>query len=248
MYSLLSKLFSKARQLQTRRRVFSTLSTKTRQRVLEIRKKKLTYLPEASLASLAHTCQQIQQQQIEGNILEAGCALGGSAILLALQKPITTKLRVYDVFGMIPPPSASDTPDVHDRYETIKRGESTGIGGDKYYGYEDDLYELVKGHFVDFGIDLADSNIELIKGDLLETLTLQESVAMAHIDVDWYDPVKACLERIHLRLSPGGSMILDDYFAWGGCRKATDEFLEQHGNLYSADTSYGTMKLTRIPA
>jgi O-methyltransferase len=50
-------------------------------------------------------------------------------------------------------------------------------------------------------------------------------IAFAHIDCDWYDPVRYCLREVGERLSPGGGIILDDYHDYGGCRQATDEFL-----------------------
>jgi hypothetical protein len=30
-------------------------------------------------------------------------------------------------------------------------------------------------------------------------------------------------------LSKGGVVLLDDYFCWEGCRKATDEYRAEHG-------------------
>ena len=53
-------------------------------------------------------------------------------------------MKVYDVFGMIPPPGEKDGADVHQRYATIAGGASKGIGGETYYGYRDDL--LGRGH------------------------------------------------------------------------------------------------------
>jgi asparagine synthase (glutamine-hydrolysing) len=52
-----------------------------------------------------------------------------------------------------------------------------------------------------------------------------KQIAFAHLDCDWYDPVKYCLDAVAERLSPGGRIVLDDYNAWGGCRTATDEFI-----------------------
>jgi asparagine synthase (glutamine-hydrolysing) len=63
--------------------------------------------------------------------IEAGCALGGSAILLATVKNRRRPLHLFDVFGMIPAPTAEDTQEVHDRYRTIVEGKSSGIGGGK---------------------------------------------------------------------------------------------------------------------
>jgi predicted O-methyltransferase YrrM len=50
------------------------------------------------------------------------------------------------------------------------------------------------------------------------------SIALLRLDGDWYDSTKICLEHLYPLLSPGGIIILDDYFAWQGCRKATDEY------------------------
>ena len=33
-----------------------------------------------------------------------------------------------------------------------------------------------------------------------------------------------CLERLAPLLVPGGRLVLDDYYAWSGCRTAVDEY------------------------
>jgi asparagine synthase (glutamine-hydrolysing) len=57
-------------------------------------------------------------------------------------------------------------------------------------------------------------------------------VAFAHIDCDWYDSVKTSLERITPNLSSGGILVIDDYYAYSGCKKAVDEFLEKNPDLF----------------
>jgi asparagine synthase (glutamine-hydrolysing) len=86
----------------------------------------------------------------------------------------------------------------------------------------------------------------LIEGLVQETMVITEPVVFAHIDVDWYDPVKTCLQQIWPNLVKGGSLILDDYHDWGGCRKATDEYFRNFVGEFSTDDSYGSMKITRI--
>ena len=56
-------------------------------------------------------------------------------------------------------------------------------------------------------------------------------VALAHVDCDFYDPTKLCLEKWYPALSPGGIMQFDDYNAFSGCRKAVDEFVAQRPGL-----------------
>ncbi len=217
-----------------------------RELIKSIRAKKLTYLSDTKLASIIKTCGQIEEQGIEGLFLEAGCALGGSAILIASIKRQQRPLRIYDVFDMIPPPTQEDTQDVVERYEAIRQGKSVGIDGDTYYGYIDNLYDVVQKNLTDFSIDCVENKVSLIKGLVQDTLIVDQPVAFAHIDVDWYEPVITCLERIFPALVVGGSIILDDYEDWSGCRKATDEYLQRVAGQYSLDHSAGSLKLSRI--
>lgn len=52
--------------------------------------------------------------------------------------------------------------------------------------------------------------------------------ALAHIDVDLYQPMRDALAFFYPRLSPGGLLIVHDYSseAWAGAKQAVDEFLK----------------------
>lgn len=143
---------------------------------------------------------------------------------MTASKKADRRLLCYDVFGMIPPPSQSDGADVHRRYEEIREGRSGGIGTDQYYGYQQDLLSSVKSSFKKFGLDTERSHVEFIKGLYQDTLHGDGQVAFAHIDCDWYESVTVCLERLVPRLSPGGSLIIDDYFCYSGCRTAVWDY------------------------
>jgi asparagine synthase (glutamine-hydrolysing) len=197
-----------------------------------VRERHLTYLPVPALNDLWTAVAALEHEGREGVLIEAGCALGGSAIVMATAKSPGRPMYVHDVFGMIPAPGANDGDDVHQRYETIREGRATGLSGDAYYGYEDDLIAKVAGSFSDLGVPLDQSNVHLVKGLFQDTITGDERVALAHIDGDWYESVRTCLERIGPRLVPGGVMVIDDYDAWSGCRTAVDEFLDSHAGLF----------------
>lgn len=221
------------------------LSTKDQKLINRIREKKLTYLSNRKLANLATTCHFIEDSDFPGIFLEAGCALGGYSILIASLKKQERPLFVYDVFEMIPPPTEEDTKDVHDRYKDIVEGKSHGLGGNKYYGYEENLYDIVQSNLRDFEVDCKKQNVSLVKGIVQKTMEINQPVAFAHIDVDWYEPVMTCLERIFPNLVVGGSIILDDYYDWGGCRKATNEYLKKVVGQFKLDDSAGSMKITK---
>jgi O-methyltransferase len=188
--------------------------------IAQVRREHLTYLKDENLRELA----AMVIDAVPGAVIEAGTALGGSAIVMAAAKAPDRPMKVYDVFGTIPPPGEHDGPDVHRRYATIVAGGARGVGGERYYGYRDDLYHEVHDSFDRLGVPPAEHNVELIQGLFEETIALDEPVAIAHLDGDWYESTMTCLERIAPLLPPGGRIVLDDYHAWSGCRAAVDEY------------------------
>jgi hypothetical protein len=214
--------------------------------VKSIINKKITYLSKKKLLNLANECHKKETKCVPGIFIEAGCALGGSSILIASLKKTKRQFIIYDVFDMIPPPSSADTDDVHARFSVISKGESLGIKGDKYYGYMENIQQRVIDNFHEFQICLENHSVRLVKGMVQNTLDVNEPVALAHIDVDWYEPVMTCLQKIFPYLSIGGTIILDDYKSWGGCRKAADEYLEERRGEFEAKEVHGAMSITRI--
>lgn len=192
--------------------------------VAQVRAEKLSYLVPENLRSLAKLAIEADQSGREGLIIEAGSALGGSAIVLAAAKARDRPMRVYDAFGMIPPPSEKDPIEVHERYEIIKAGESKGVGGGVYYGYHEDLLAEVTASFARLGVEASTHHVDLIKGLFEDTVEIDEPVALAHLDGDWYDSTMVCLERIAPHLVTGGRIVLDDYYFWAGCRDAVHDY------------------------
>ena len=211
-----------------------------------VRRSGLTYLAEPKLASLLELAIEMEQRREPGTFVEAGCALGGSAITLTATKSADRAFLVYDVFGMIPAPGELDGEDVHERYQIISSGQSAGINGNRYYGYETDLHAKVTESFDQFGYPVEKNAVSLVKGLVQETLTDNRPVCLAHIDVDWYDPVMTCLERIVPRLTPHGAIVLDDYLDWSGCLRATDDYFERVGREnFTFDESAGHLVVRR---
>jgi asparagine synthase (glutamine-hydrolysing) len=192
--------------------------------ILGVRRERLTYLTTSALLDLHLAAVQAEIKGIPGTFVEAGCALGGSAIVLAASKRTERPLYIYDVFGMIPPPSANDGQDALARYEEIRTGQSAGLGGDLYYGYQTDLRERVTRNFERHGLSPNRHHIYLIQGLYEDTLHISEPVALAHLDCDWHDSVWTCLTRIVPYLAVGGRLIVDDYEHYAGCRKAVDRY------------------------
>lgn len=194
-----------------------------------VRAESLTYLSDAELKDLYDRVVDLERCEMPGILVEAGCAAGGSAIVLASAKAKSRPLYVYDVFGMIPQPSERDGPDVHERYNTIKSGTSPGINGNKYYGYEEDLLTKVNDSFDRLGVHPEENNVHFVQGRYEDVLRIDKPVALAHVDCDWYQSVLTCLQQIEPHLVMGGVLVIDDYPVHGldgysGCRSAVDEY------------------------
>jgi O-methyltransferase len=192
--------------------------------IKKILRDRLSYLSASELYDLWQRVCEVEKLNLDGMLIEAGCALGGSGIAICAIKDISRPFLIFDIFEMIPPPSDHDGSEAHERYREIIEGRSKGIKDDIYYGYQTDLFNKVRENFERFGFELEGNNIRLFKGYFEETLMLSQPVAFAHIDVDWYESVKICLDRIEPLLVPQGVFVIDDYFLWSGCRKAVDEF------------------------
>ena len=191
-----------------------------------VKRERLSYLSATKLRSLEQATRRVLAAGVPGDVVECGVALGGSGIVLATHMDSGRTFHGYDLFGTIPPPTERDPWEAHERFARISAGEAKGLGeGDEYYGYVDDLLGQVQQTFARHGVAPALGRVELHRGLFEETLRLSGPVALAHVDSDWHDAVKCCLERIGERLSPGGIIVVDDYNDYGGCRTACHEYL-----------------------
>jgi hypothetical protein len=178
---------------------------------------------EARLRGLYGALKDVTQRGIPGDVVECGTARGGSAALLGLaikESGIPRTLWVFDTFEGIPPPTAAD-PD-HDMavpYTGSFRGELAQVSA---------LFDRL-------GIR---ANARFVKGRFEETVPATDvgTIAVLHLDGDWYSSVKVCLDYLYDRVSPGGVIQIDDYGHWQGARKAVDEFMAARG--ISADLRY----------
>jgi predicted O-methyltransferase YrrM len=167
----------------------------------------------ARLRGLERAIKYAIDRQIPGDVVECGTALGGSAAFMGLtlnRLNSNRQLWVFDTFEGLPPPTAADPDYDRAKFWTGKcRGELSEV----------------ENLFQQCGI-LERSR--LIKGLFQDTLPVAEveKIAVLHVDGDWYESVKSCLEHLYDRVSPGGVIQIDDYGHWAGARKAVTEFFQ----------------------
>lgn len=195
--------------------------------------KGITYCSQGEkLRHIADAVQDVARRQVPGIYLEAGVALGGSAVVIASAKPRAAKLRLFDVFEMLPAPGERDESRAHEVYRQFLAGQRTAPIDQNYLaGVRAGLLETVRRNLVDHGVDIVADHVEFHKGDFRDTLFVEEPVAFAHIDCDWYEAIKLCLERLADRISPGGVIVFDDYKSFSAAAQAVDEWLARDGRF-----------------
>ena len=165
------------------------------------------------LVALYKLSEEINQRSVPGDIVECGVYNGGSAAIMASlceKSPISRNVWLFDSFEGLPKPSDKD-----------------GEEAPAYEGWcHGDLSKVKK---VLWKLRIPESRVHIVKGWFQDTFPSAQirDIAILHIDADWYESVKLCLEKFYDSVQPGGYIILDDYGDWEGCRIATDEFLKK---------------------
>lgn len=162
------------------------------------------------LEQLHRLAQVVDGDGVAGDVVECGVYQGGSAALLGYtlrQMSGPRHLWLFDSFQGLPPPTALDGARAQSRAGTLAAGEAR-------------VRQLLHR------VRAPEERIHIVPGWFQETFprTQVERVALLHIDADWYQSVKLCLEHFYDRLAPGAIVVLDDYGVWPGCEAAFQDF------------------------
>jgi O-methyltransferase len=173
-----------------------------------------TLASRTRLGTLFRLAREIDRLRIPGALVECGVFKGGSAGVLAKASSGVRPLFLFDSFEGLPPPGEHDGRMAGERYQT---GWCAAT--------EADVLDLLQG------LGIPRERIHIIKGWFQDTLPTADvgEIALLHIDADWYDSVKLCLDVFYDRVQPGGFIVFDDYGRWEGCTRAVDEFIANRG-------------------
>lgn len=171
-----------------------------------------TMCSNARLRGLHRAVRHVVAGGIQGDIVECGAARGGSAALMGLtlqQLKARRRIWLFDTFEGLPAPTSQD-PD----FELADLFTGTCVG----------TLEEVRGLFQRLQVA---HDVTFVRGLFQQTLPTADisTIAVLHIDGDWYESVKVCLDCLYDKVVSGGVIQFDDYGYWAGARKAVDEFL-----------------------
>ena len=191
--------------------------------------KDYTLVPIERCFSLYQTVNYIIKNNIEGDLVECGVWKGGSSMLMAytlLEAGVSNRnIYLYDTFEGMTEPGEMDGQEEKDQWES---GRVTDTLNKMCYS----PIEEVKVNMNKTGY-LAE-NIILVKGKVEETLpgTMPSLISLLRLDTDWYESTKHELIHLYPLLEKHGVLIVDDYGAWQGARKATDEYFSSIPNIF----------------
>lgn len=180
--------------------------------------------------ALFNAVRHVVQQDIPGDLVECGVWRGGSAMTMALTLKhfgvTDRKIWLYDTFAGMVKPEAVDVRQ-RDGSDTIKRWEMQQKDDHNDWAYAP-LDEVTRNMAA---TGYPAENIDYIKGTVEETIpgAMPSSIALLRLDTDWYRSTLHELNHLYPVLSPGGFLIIDDYGAYEGSRKATDEYFDDKG-------------------
>jgi len=176
----------------------------------------------AFLQSLMH----VHASGIAGDIVECGVWKGGNLVLAMLAMDRLGDSRTvwaYDTFAGMSAPTKFDS--VTGDWRTAERQFENKQREDHNEWCYAPLEE-VRANIESFG--LSAGRYRAVKGKCEDTLrvagNLPERIAVLRLDTDFYESTAAELEILYPRLASGGVLIIDDYGAWTGSRKAVDAY------------------------
>jgi O-methyltransferase len=168
----------------------------------------LTMVGLERLDDLQRCVESIVADGVEGDLIEAGSWRGGASILMRATLDSLGEERtvvVADSFAGFPADSSLEN-----------------------YDFLAAPLEDVRASFERLGVARG---VRFVPGFFEATLPPLAGGrwALVRLDADTYEPTRIALQSLYPGLAPGGYLVLDDYGSFPECRRAVDEFRNEHG-------------------
>lgn len=183
-------------------------------------------VPESSLAFTIESVFDAVDSNRPGDLVECGTWLGGSSFAMLLAQRyrygrIVRPVWMFDSFEGLPPADERDGP----MAVQYQRDVDSPI----YFDNCRAPLPMVMAAIEQFGF-LPEEAI-VVPGWFNETIPYERpeladrGISFLRIDCDWFEPVSYVLNQFAALLPDESRILLDDYYAWDGCARATHAFL-----------------------
>ena len=180
-----------------------------------------TMIGAARMSNLRALVESVLEDDIPGDLLEAGVWRGGACIhmrgILAAYNVTDRRVWVADSFCGLPPPNPKLYPvDAGDQHHNVPELAVS--------------LEEVKSNFAKY--ELLDDQVVFLPGWFKDTLPSApiKQLAILRLDGDMYQSTMETLQSLYFKVSPGGYVIVDDYILQGA-RRAVEDFRRNVGIL-----------------
>jgi hypothetical protein len=187
-----------------------------------------TKTPDEALECTIRLTLEAIDSGIPGDLVECGVWMGGCSFAMLLAQryaygEIRRPVWMYDSFEGMSPPSPEDGDLAAHWWVEAQNRPKDRVDNDYCIAPIDKV--MAAGEQLGLG-----PYVHIRDGWLAKTLPVHQpiNIAILRIDCDWFQPVKCVFDHLAPKVSPGGSIIVDDYYAWEGARLATHEYLAKH--------------------
>jgi O-methyltransferase len=175
-----------------------------------------TLLSYPRLSKLYEIATSLERRKVQGSFVECGVWNGGSSGLIAKIASSNHRRHIwlFDSWEGLPEPTDFD---ISYRGEAGRKGIALG----SIKKVRELLFEKLK---------LDQKRVHIQRGWFQDTIPVYKNelgnIVLLHLDCDWYESVKFCLDELFDQVEQGGFIFIDDYGHWKGCKRAVDEFFE----------------------
>jgi hypothetical protein len=180
----------------------------------------LTMIGRQRLRNFRDSIENAIAGEIPGDIVEAGVWRGGASIMaravLAAYDVTDRAVYLADSFAGLPPPDADRFP--ADAGDGLHRFAELAVSRSQ-----------VEANFRRF--DLLDEQVKFVPGWFRDTMPQfpAAKIAVLRLDGDMYESTYLPLHHLWDRVSPRGTIIIDDYHVMPSCRLAVQDFIARRG-------------------
>jgi hypothetical protein len=154
---------------------------------------------------------------VPGAVVECGTWRGGMVAGIATLIGNRRRYFLFDSFEGLPPAKPVDG-EMAQQWQADTAGPA--------------YYDNCTASESDARAAMARAGVEatIAKGWFKDTLPhaqFAEGISILRMDADWYESTMDILSSLFDQVTPGGVIIVDDYYTWEGCSKAVHDFLSQ---------------------
>ncbi len=176
--------------------------------------KEFTMVPELTYIENLHLINKFRS--VDGCVVECGTWKGG--MIAGIAKLLGDKeYHLFDSFEGLPKANEIDGA-LALQYQQDKNNPN----------YHDNCKADVE--FAQEAMRLSGAkNFTIHKGWFSDTLPrFKKPISVLRLDGDWYGSTAECLTNLFDLVVDGGLIIIDDYYAWEGCRRALHDYLSEN--------------------